>query len=50
MSASAADRKTTPELPLSLCHEFEEAILRELKRLLLPYPHSRPDLASSDFH
>ena len=30
-----------------LCHE---AILRELRWLLLPNPCSRPDLASSDFH
>ena len=50
MGASAADRKTMPELPCFLCHEFEQAILRELKWLLLPYPYSRPDLASSNFH
>ena len=47
MGSSAADRKTMPELPWSLCHE---ATLRELKWLLLPYPRSRPDLASSDVH
>ena len=43
MGCAAADRKTTPELLWSLCHE---AILRELRWLLLPNPRSRPGLAS----
>ena len=47
MGCAAADRKTTPELLRSLCHE---AILHELRWLLLPNPRSRPDLASSDVH
>ena len=47
MGCTAADRKTTPELLISLCHE---AILRELRWLLLPNPYIRPDLTSNDFH
>ena len=41
MGCAATDSKTTPELLWSLCHE---AILRELRWLLLHNPHRRPDL------
>ena len=46
MGCVAAGRRTTPELLWSLCYE---AILRELRWILLSNPRIKPDLASSDF-